>query len=149
MPFGLKIAAQTLTFQCFIDEVLRRPPFVFAYINDLLIASKDAAEHQDRLMQVFKPLNDYGIQINVVCMEFRLMIFLATQFLQKVSLHFLPNVRPFNSFLSQLQPYKRGQSVALAWSPEADIAYDAVKQVLSAITTLNFPSQDAPTVLHY
>ena len=36
MPFGLRNAAQT--FQRFIDEVLRGLPFVFAYLDDVLIA---------------------------------------------------------------------------------------------------------------
>ncbi|XP_037776984.1 uncharacterized protein LOC119573956 [Penaeus monodon] len=76
-----------------------------AYIDDLLIASMDAAEHEDHLMQVSKRLNDYGIQIKVE------------------------------------KPCKRGQ--LLLSGLEADIAYDAAKEALSAVTS--FPSQDAPT----
>nr|VZI08368.1 unnamed protein product [Spirometra erinaceieuropaei] len=37
MPFGLRNAAQT--FQRFIDHVLRGLPFVYAYNDDLLVAS--------------------------------------------------------------------------------------------------------------
>ena len=37
MPFGLRNAAHT--FWRFIDEVLRGLPFVYVYIDDVLIAS--------------------------------------------------------------------------------------------------------------
>lgn len=62
MPFGLKNSAQT--FQRFMDEVLRGLPFCFTYIDDVLIASPDAATHHQHLEQVFNRLQDYGIQVN-------------------------------------------------------------------------------------
>ena len=68
MPFGLRNAAQT--FQRFIDEVLRGLPFVFAYIDDLLIASPDEATHRTHLKEVLLRLEDYGIQINADKSEF-------------------------------------------------------------------------------
>ena len=43
MPFGLRNAAQT--FQRFIDEALHGLDFVYAYIDDLLIASSSESEH--------------------------------------------------------------------------------------------------------
>ena len=60
MPFGLRDAAQT--FQRLIDEVLRGLPFAFAYIDDVLIASRDINEHQDHLLQVFE--RHFGLKIN-------------------------------------------------------------------------------------
>ncbi|PIK61893.1 hypothetical protein BSL78_01224 [Apostichopus japonicus] len=54
MPFGLKNAAQT--FQRFIDEVLRGLPFVYAYLDDLLVASSSAEEHYQHLNQYFNDL---------------------------------------------------------------------------------------------
>lgn len=68
MPFGLRNAAQT--FQRFIDEVLRGLPFVFVYIDDLLIASPDEATHRIHLEQVLLRLQEYGIQINADKSEF-------------------------------------------------------------------------------
>ena len=47
MPFGLRNAAQT--FQRFIDQVTRVLPLVFAYIDDLPIASSNAEEHKHHL----------------------------------------------------------------------------------------------------
>lgn len=63
MTFGSRNAAQT--FQRFMDEVTRDFDFVFAYIDDLLVASKDGKEHIHHLKQVFQRLSDYGLVINV------------------------------------------------------------------------------------
>ena len=52
MPFGLRNAAQT--FQRFIDTVLRGLHFSFAYIDDILIASKSPEEHLRHLRLVFE-----------------------------------------------------------------------------------------------
>eukprot|EP00096_Caligus_rogercresseyi_P008991 TRINITY_DN296_c0_g1_i2.p2 TRINITY_DN296_c0_g1~~TRINITY_DN296_c0_g1_i2.p2 ORF type:complete len:460 (+),score=39.87 TRINITY_DN296_c0_g1_i2:236-1615(+) len=62
MPFGLRNAAQS--FQRFIDEVLRGLPFVYAYIDDLLIASPDEATHEAHLRTLLQRLSDYGLQVN-------------------------------------------------------------------------------------
>eukprot|EP00794_Sanderia_malayensis_P019753 gene19753-biopygen16402 len=58
MPFGLRNAAQT--FQRFIHQVLRGLDFVFAYIDDLLIASSSESEHLQHLQILFARLSDYG-----------------------------------------------------------------------------------------
>ena len=62
MPFGLRNAAQT--FQRFIHEVLRGLDFVYAYIDDLLIASTSESEHLQHLQLLFKRLSDYGVVIH-------------------------------------------------------------------------------------
>ena len=62
MPFGLRNAAQT--FQRFIDDVLRGLDFVYAYIDDLLIASSSETEHLAHLEALFNRLSKYGIVIN-------------------------------------------------------------------------------------
>ena len=62
MPFGLRNAAQT--FQRFIDEVLRGLPFVYAYIDDLLVSSTDMDEHERHLKQLFDRLSQHGVVIN-------------------------------------------------------------------------------------
>lgn len=63
MPFGLCNAAQT--FQRLMDEVLRGFPFVFAYIDDILIASEDTATHKRHLNEVFQRLSHFGFCINL------------------------------------------------------------------------------------
>nr|VZI31480.1 unnamed protein product [Spirometra erinaceieuropaei] len=62
MPFGLRNAAQT--FQRFIDHVLRGLPFVYAYIDDLLVASRNEEENKERLALVFDRLDKFGVVIN-------------------------------------------------------------------------------------
>ena len=62
MPFGLRNAAQS--FQRFMDEVTRGLPFVYTYIDDLLIASETAEEHKQHLHTLFARLSEYGVIIN-------------------------------------------------------------------------------------
>nr|VZI06940.1 unnamed protein product [Spirometra erinaceieuropaei] len=62
MPFGLRNASQT--FQRFVDRVLRGLPFVYAYIDDLLVASSTAEEHMEHLTTVFDRLQQYGVVLN-------------------------------------------------------------------------------------
>lgn len=49
MSFSLRNAAQT--FQQFLDHVLHGLNFVYAYIDDVLVASKDFDSHLDHLRQ--------------------------------------------------------------------------------------------------
>ncbi len=62
MPFGLRNAS--LTFQRFIDSVMRGLDFVFVYIDDVLIASADESEHLGHLETVFQRLADNGLVVN-------------------------------------------------------------------------------------
>ena len=62
MPFGLQNPAQT--FQRFIDHVLRGFDFVFAYIDDLLVASCDDVEHRHHLALVFECSSMFGATLN-------------------------------------------------------------------------------------
>jgi hypothetical protein len=47
MPFGLRNAAQT--FQRFMDSILKHLPFVFCYLDDIIIASHSLEEHIEHL----------------------------------------------------------------------------------------------------
>lgn len=62
MPFGLKNAAQA--FQRLMDGILRGLPFVFTYLDDILIASHTEEEHKIHLRQVFRLLSENGMVIN-------------------------------------------------------------------------------------
>nr|VZI45204.1 unnamed protein product [Spirometra erinaceieuropaei] len=62
MPFGLRNASQT--FQRFVDRVLRGLPFVYAYIDDLLVASSTAEEHMEHLATVFDRLQQFSLVLN-------------------------------------------------------------------------------------
>lgn len=63
MTFGLCNAGQT--FQRFIHEVLNGLDFVFVYIDDICIASKDLEEHSRHLRLVFERLRRFGMTINL------------------------------------------------------------------------------------
>ena len=54
MPFGLCNAPQT--FQRYMDSIFRDLPFVFVYIDDILIASKNLDEHKIHLETVIQRL---------------------------------------------------------------------------------------------
>nr|VZI00481.1 unnamed protein product [Spirometra erinaceieuropaei] len=62
MPFGLRNASQT--FQRFVDRVLRGLPFVYAYIDDLLVATSTTEEHMEHLTTVFDHLQQFGVVLN-------------------------------------------------------------------------------------
>ena len=66
MPFGLKNAAQT--FQRLMDSLLRHFPFVFVFLDDLLIFSKNREEHLAHLKQVLEILseNTFPVKSNVL-----------------------------------------------------------------------------------
>ncbi|UYV74058.1 hypothetical protein LAZ67_11001992 [Cordylochernes scorpioides] len=63
MNFGLKSASQT--FQRFMDEVTKGLDFVFVYIDDVLIASKNENDHIQHLHTIFKRLSDHGLTVNI------------------------------------------------------------------------------------
>ncbi|GFV60209.1 transposon Tf2-6 polyprotein [Trichonephila clavipes] len=63
MQFGLCNASAT--FQRFIDEVTRGLPGIYAFVDDILIASKNPPEHYPHLKNLFTKLDEYGLCINV------------------------------------------------------------------------------------
>jgi len=62
MPFGLRNAAQTL--QRFMDSILRDFDYAYAYLDDIIIASKDSTTHYTHLLNVLSLLNKHNLQIN-------------------------------------------------------------------------------------
>jgi hypothetical protein len=52
MPFGLKNAAQT--FQHLMDKLFPNLPFVYVYLDNILIASKDHTEHMRTSVRFLK-----------------------------------------------------------------------------------------------
>lgn len=61
MPFGLRNAAQT--FQRFMDGLLQDCPFAFAYLDDVLVASKSPQEHEEHLRRILDILKENKISI--------------------------------------------------------------------------------------
>ena len=47
-----------------MDQVLYGLPFMYSYLDDMLVASHNAAQHLEHLRQVFTCLQDHGLQIH-------------------------------------------------------------------------------------
>jgi len=62
MCFGLRNAAQT--FQRLVNSILAGLDFVFAYVDDVLIASASAEQHVDHVRAVLGCFEEFGIAIN-------------------------------------------------------------------------------------
>lgn len=62
MTFGLRNAGQT--FQRYIYQALGDLDYVYAYIDDILIPSKDPEEHKKHLREVFSRLKKFGLRLN-------------------------------------------------------------------------------------
>ena len=68
MPFGLRNAAQT--FQRLMHSVLQDLPFLFVYLDDILVASTTEEEHLSHLRTLFTRLGRHGLIINPAKCEF-------------------------------------------------------------------------------
>ena len=64
MPFGLRNGGQT--FQRLMDEIMCGLPFVFAYLDEVLIASHTHKEHVQHLQQVLTIFKQHGLVLNGV-----------------------------------------------------------------------------------
>ena len=62
MPFGLKNAAQA--FQRMMDRILAGLPYVFVYLDDILVASKTHEDHRRHLEEVCEILAANGLIVN-------------------------------------------------------------------------------------
>jgi transposase InsO family protein len=68
MPFGMHNSAQT--WQRFIDSLFRDIPNVYVYIDDILIASPNAIQHEQDIKKVLNVLYQAGLTINMAKCEF-------------------------------------------------------------------------------
>ena len=62
MPFGLRNTGQT--FQRLMDDILCGLPFVFVYLDDVLIASRTHEEQVQHLQQVLTIFKQHGLVLN-------------------------------------------------------------------------------------
>jgi hypothetical protein len=98
MPFGLKNAAQT--FQRLMDKLFATLPFVYVYLDDILIASKSEDEHVRHLRAVFEVLTSNGLHVNVDKCKFA-----VTQVEFLGHLVSSTGVRPLTSHLEAIQSF--------------------------------------------
>ena len=62
MPYGVCNAAPT--FQRVMDSIFASVPFIFIYLDDLIVFSPDKVTHEDHLCQVLQCLCDSGLSMN-------------------------------------------------------------------------------------
>jgi translation initiation factor IF-2 len=60
----------TQTYQRFVDEIIRCLDFVYAYVDDFLIASDEEKQHRKYKKTSFKRLGEYTVVINPAKCEF-------------------------------------------------------------------------------
>ena len=63
MPFGLMKSG--CTFQTVIHDVLRDLPYLFIYIDDILVCSRSLEEHEEHLREVFTRLRENCLTVNL------------------------------------------------------------------------------------
>ncbi len=63
MPFGLKNAGQM--FQRLMDRVGADMPFLFIYLDDILVASPDPELHKTHLCTILQRLHEFGLVLNL------------------------------------------------------------------------------------
>ncbi len=68
MPFGLSNAAQS--FQRLMDRLFGRLPFVFTYLDDILVFSKNEEDHRRHLQETFTRLRSARLTANAEKCEF-------------------------------------------------------------------------------
>ncbi|ROT72546.1 Gag-Pol polyprotein [Penaeus vannamei] len=166
MPFGLRNAAQT--FQWFINDVTRGLEGVFAYIDDILVASASEADHARHLRALFGRLQEAGVVINPVkchtvtsqgitpaqekvtairkfpkpATEKQLRKFLGMYNFYR---RFVPNcaqlLKPLHALIT---PNRASRNTKIKWTPPTNEAFEACKEALASATLLNHPLPEAP-----
>ena len=53
-----------------MDRVCQDLNFIFVYIDDILVASKNSTDHKLHLRQLFQRLQEHGLVINVAKCQF-------------------------------------------------------------------------------
>jgi len=112
VPFGLRNAGST--FQRMMDRVMAGLPFVFVYLNDIIVASKSMEQHQRDVEEVSRCLRSAGLVINEEKCEF------AVQEIQFLGHHVTSEgIRPLPDIVAAIQKHPKLTTVkqlqALEW----------------------------------
>ncbi|XP_035764445.1 uncharacterized protein LOC118454313 [Neolamprologus brichardi] len=148
-PFGLFEFLRT--FQRLMDSVLRGLPFVFVYLDDILVASSSKEQHMFRLRQIFsaegavplpdkvRAVSEFPRPTNVKALqEYLGMVNFYNRFLPRVA-HLL------KPLYGALKGKKANDSVD--WFPESIQAFSDAKSALANAALLAHPSPSAPIAL--
>ena len=172
MIFGLRNAGQS--FQRYIFRALGDLDIVYAYVDDILVASANDEEHTEHLKIVFQRLKDFSLRLNVSKCQFgkpeleflghliskdsfrptpekvqaianfpkprtvvELRRFLGLiNFYRRSLQHAADRQAPLHAYLGES---RRNDKRQITWTPEAEEAFDKIKQDLANITLLAHP----------
>ncbi|GFU77521.1 transposon Tf2-9 polyprotein [Trichonephila clavipes] len=138
MQFGLCNASST--FQRFIDEVTRDLPFVYAFVDDLLVASDNEPQHLEHLEILFSKLKEYGLCINVEKCQFGqstiefLGFKLSGEGIEPLPDRVIKTERNILVFSNANNP-----SEQLQWNDAATLSFKASKEAIAKATLLQHP----------
>ncbi|GBP54228.1 Retrovirus-related Pol polyprotein from transposon 297 [Eumeta japonica] len=150
MTFGLRNAAQT--FQRFLNHtVLQGLDFLFAYIDDIIIASDDIEQHRRHLKALFSRLDTYGITINLSKCAFEkdkidfLGYEVSTSGISPLEERsHLPKAAEYQAILNKhIHGAKKKDKTPIDWTPDDERAFEKCKVSLQSAVTLSHPLADA------
>ena len=160
LPFGVKSAPGI--FQRFMDKLISGIPGVFAYLDDVIIVSKNIEEHKVRLFEIFDRIEKWGLKIQLEkCNFFKEKLKFLGHIVSKSGIEPDPekkkkisdlarpkDVKELKSFMGTINYYGRFVSemhklrgpldkllkkeVKWEWSKEQEDAFQSVKKVLSS-----------------
>jgi Reverse transcriptase (RNA-dependent DNA polymerase)/RNase H-like domain found in reverse transcriptase len=150
MPFGLKNAG--MTFQRMMDQIFADIPYVFIYLDDVLVASRDMEEHQRHLRQVLSLLQANGLQLNAEKCVWAIQAFPRPATVKDLQA-FLGLFTFYRRFVAKaaaivkpltdaLKGGKKG-STKLEWTADMATAFQLAKQALADACPLDHPSATA------
>ncbi|KAL0146621.1 hypothetical protein M9458_057961 [Cirrhinus mrigala] len=145
MPYGLSISPTV--FQTFMNEVFREflHQFVVVYIDDILIYSRNQAEHRQHVLQSVPQVieMDQGkvdaiLKWPMPASVKELQRFLGfTNFYRRFIMNYSTITAPLTSLL-------RGKPKHLLWNPAAHEAFEQLKTTFSTAPVLQHPDPERP-----
>nr|VZI18698.1 unnamed protein product [Spirometra erinaceieuropaei] len=157
-----KISPRPTPSYFYVDVVLRGLHFIYANIDDLLVASSVATEHEIHLRQVFERLNSFGVVIDAAKWEFGVpsVLFLGHE-VNSDGIKPVPvNVSaiatfPVSTTINQLRRFLAMplnsplayDKKTLVMTEDAVKSFNDVKAALAIATLLAHPRADAPLTL--
>ncbi|KAI2658094.1 Transposon Tf2-8 polyprotein [Labeo rohita] len=174
MPYGLSISPSV--FQTFMNEVFREflHRFVIVYIDDILIYSRNMAEHRHHVQQTHK-LREYRLYLKLEKCEFHrpsvhfLGYIISAEGVQmdqgKVSViqewpqpltvkelqrflgfanFYRRFIKDYSTITAPLTSLLRGKPKSISWNPSAHEAFLHLKKIFSTAPLLHHPDPELP-----
>ena len=174
-PFGL--AQAPAYFQALVNEVLKGFDFCFAYLDDILIFSKDEITHLKHLQSVFQRLRQAGLKLKMKkCNFFKEQLHYLGHLVSGKGIQALPekltaiaempiprNLQEIRQVLGLTGYYRKfipnyadivrpltqltKKSIPFVWSEECQKAFEKLKESLTTGPVLVYPNPEQPYVL--